>query len=61
MKLMFVQVDAKKDASKKKKYIYINSAGCQWLISVILATQAAEIRTSKARSQSGQIVHKTLS
>jgi hypothetical protein len=32
----------------------------QWLTPVILATQEAEIRRIKVRSQPGQIVHKTL-
>jgi hypothetical protein len=34
---------------------------CQWLMSVIPATQEAEIRRIKVQSQLGQIVHKTLS
>jgi hypothetical protein len=31
-------------------------AGCQWLTSVILATQEAEIRRIMVRSQPGKIV-----
>jgi hypothetical protein len=36
-------------------------AGCQWLTPVITATQEAEIRRIKVRSQPEQIVHETLS
>jgi hypothetical protein len=36
-------------------------ARCQWLRSVILATQEAEIRSIKVPSHPRQIVHKTLS
>jgi hypothetical protein len=36
-------------------------AGCQWLTSVILAIQKAEIRRSVVQSQPGQIVFKTTS
>jgi hypothetical protein len=36
-------------------------ARCQWLTPVILATQEAEIRRIKVQSQTGQIVHETLS
>jgi hypothetical protein len=35
--------------------------GYQWLTSVILATQEAEIRRITVRRQARQIVHKTLS
>jgi hypothetical protein len=44
-----------KKKKKKKK------ARSQWLTSVILATQEAEIGRIKVRSQPGQIVHETLS
>jgi hypothetical protein len=37
------------------------SAGPRWLTPAILATQEAEIRKIVVQSQSGQIVHKTLS
>jgi hypothetical protein len=33
-----------------------NQAGCQWLTSVILATQEAEIRKTAVRSQPGETV-----
>jgi hypothetical protein len=36
-------------------------ARCQWLTSVILVTQEAEIRRIMVQSQPGQIVHETLS
>jgi hypothetical protein len=36
-------------------------AGCWWFICIILATQEAEIRRVKVQSQSGQVIHKTLS
>jgi hypothetical protein len=36
-------------------------ARCRWLISIILATQEAEIRRIVVRSQPGQIVCETLS
>jgi hypothetical protein len=36
-------------------------AGCWWLTSVILTTQEAETRRITVQSQSGQIVHETLS
>jgi hypothetical protein len=36
-------------------------SGCQWLTSVIPAIQEAEISRIEVRSQSEQIVHKTLS
>jgi hypothetical protein len=36
-------------------------AGHQWLTSIILATQEAEIRRIVVQSQSGQTVHETLS
>jgi hypothetical protein len=36
-------------------------ARCQWLTSVILATQEAEIRRIVVQSQPGQIVHELLS
>jgi hypothetical protein len=36
-------------------------AGHQWLTSVILATQKAEIRRITVQSQPRQIVHETLS
>jgi hypothetical protein len=41
-----------------KKRLFV---GHQWLTSLILATQEAEIRRIKIRSQPGQIVHETLS
>jgi hypothetical protein len=37
------------------------SAGCQWLTSVILPTQEAEIRRITVQSQPREIVRKTLS
>jgi hypothetical protein len=40
---------------------FSNMAGCQWLMPIILATQEAEIRRIKARTQPGQIVCETLS
>jgi hypothetical protein len=36
-------------------------AGHQWLMPTILATEEAEIRRIMVQSQSGQIVHETLS
>jgi hypothetical protein len=36
-------------------------AGDRWLKPIILASQEAEIRRIKVRSQPGKIVHKTLS
>jgi hypothetical protein len=39
----------------------MNRAGHPWLMSVILATQEAEIRRINIQSQPGQIVHETLS
>jgi hypothetical protein len=38
-----------------------NYSRCRWLTPVILATQEAEIRRTAVRSQSGQIVPKTIS
>jgi hypothetical protein len=35
-------------------------AGHQWLMSIILAIQEAEIRRTEVQSQSRQIVHQTL-
>jgi hypothetical protein len=40
---------------------YLGVAGRQWLTPVILATQEAEIRRIKVRSQQGQTVQETLS
>jgi hypothetical protein len=49
-------------AKKKKKISKILSqAECQWLSTVILATQEAEIRRITVGSQPRQIVHETLS
>jgi hypothetical protein len=45
--------------TKKKKKRKV--ARCQWLMPIILATQEAEIRRNKVQSQSGKIVHETLS
>jgi hypothetical protein len=42
-----------------KKCIYLS--GSWWLMSVILATQEAEIRRIMVQSQPKQIVHETLS
>jgi hypothetical protein len=39
----------------------VETARCQWLMPVILATQEADIRRIMAGSQHQQIVHKTLS
>jgi hypothetical protein len=39
----------------------MNAAGLQWLTTVILATQEAEIRRITVQSQPREIVHKTLS
>jgi hypothetical protein len=39
----------------------LTSAGGQWLMPVIIATQEAEIRRILVRSQPRQIVHNTLS
>jgi hypothetical protein len=39
----------------------LSHAGCQWLTSVILAIQEAEIRRIGVQSQPGQIVFETLS
>jgi hypothetical protein len=39
----------------------LNIARHQWLTSIILATQEAEIRRIAVQSQPGQIVHETLS
>jgi hypothetical protein len=39
----------------------VRFAGQRWLMSVILATQEAEIRRIAVQSQFRQIVHKTLS
>jgi hypothetical protein len=36
------------------------SSECQWLTSIILATQEAEIRRIEVQSQTRQIVHETL-
>jgi hypothetical protein len=36
-------------------------AGCRWLISMILATQEAEIRRLEVQSQPREIVHELLS
>jgi dephospho-CoA kinase len=44
-----------------RKIRQIQSAGRWWLTLVILATQEAAIRRTEARSQLGEIVHKTLS
>jgi hypothetical protein len=38
-----------------------NIARCQWLMPIILATQAIEIRRILVRSQPGQIGRETLS
>jgi hypothetical protein len=49
-------------ATKKKNHIQkLHPAKRRWLRPVILATQEAEIRGIAVRSQSGQIVHETLS
>jgi hypothetical protein len=39
----------------------MGTARCQWLMSVILAAQEAEMRRLMVQSQIGQIVHETLS
>jgi hypothetical protein len=39
----------------------LNSAGCQWLTAIILATWEAEIRRIVVQNQHRQIVHETLS
>jgi hypothetical protein len=49
-----------KGSMLSKGFLKEFSAGCWWLMPVILSTQELEIRSIKAYSQPGQIVQETL-
>jgi hypothetical protein len=58
---IFIGLKRKKIEEKKHLTTYISNirrptAGCWWLVPIILATQEAEIKRIKVQSESGQIV-----